>query len=556
MELKPLRVIAIILSLLITSVHASANIIERELQTLDNVLVNADNYINQHLEKIERLNELLQIPNIPLENKYETYKQLYQEYEVFQFNKALEMLNLRYDIAVEMRDKSKQVDTELDKAQLYTISGMFTNVDNIFSSKIDTLALTPSQLTKYYFIQQRYYRNIEWKTGYAKSEQERQDITHKWQYYCNKLMETDHPSSEMHQYVSMLYHISNNAWHKAEEINEMLIAHCSQDSHSYAEYAYYRALIYESWGKTNNAILWYIRSAIADVKSATKDTASIRILSEKLLPQDINRAFHYINVALENVIFYNAQLRHEDITAILPLIEREYMLAQEQQQVETKKLLTIISLLAVALAIICMVVIYMYYRSVMARREIAVINKQIKQYNDSLSEINLRLKTANTDLAEANEVKEEYIGLFLAMCSSYIDKLKYYQRNIKRKLTAGKYSEILTEVSSTDYIDTELKSFYKMFDKAFLQLYPNFVEEFNDLLKPDKRIILGKDERLNTELRIFALIRLGITESSRIAALLRYSANTIYNYRARVKNYALDNREEFEEKIKTIGARK
>ena len=115
-----------------TSAHASANIIERELQTLDNVLVNADTYINQHLEKIERLNELLQMPNISLENKYETYKKLYQEYEVFQFNKALEMLNLRYDIAVEMRDKSKQVDTELDKAQLYTISGMFTNVDNIF----------------------------------------------------------------------------------------------------------------------------------------------------------------------------------------------------------------------------------------------------------------------------------------------------------------------------------------------------------------------------------------------------------------------------------------
>ena len=465
-------------------------------------------------------------------------------------------MNKRYDIAVEMKDKSKQIDTDLDKAQLYTISGLFTEVDNIFSSKIDTLALTPTQLSKYYFIQQRYYRNLEWKTGYARSEQERQDFSQKWQYYCNKLMETDHPSSELHQYVSMLYYMSLNAWHKAEEINEMLIAHCAQDSHSYAEYAYYRATIYESWGKTNNALLWYIRSAIADVKSATKDTASVRILSEKLLPQDINRAFHYINVALENVIFYNAQLRHEDITAILPLIEREYMLAQEQQQVETKKLLTIISLLAVALAIICMVVIYMYYRSVMARREIAAINKQIKQYNDSLSEINLRLKTANTDLAEANEVKEEYIGLFLAMCSSYIDKLKYYQRNIKRKLTAGKYSEILTEVSSTDYIDTELKSFYKMFDKAFLQLYPNFVEEFNDLLKPDKRIILGKDERLNTELRIFALIRLGITESSRIAALLRYSANTIYNYRARVKNYALDNREEFEEKIKTIGARK
>lgn len=544
------------LILLSVSSYTSANIIDRELQTLDNALVDANTYIEQHLAKIEHLNELLQMRNISAEYKYEIYNQLYQEYEVFQFNKALEMLNKRYDIAVEMKDKSKQIDTELDKAQLYAISGLFTEVDNIFSSKIDTLALTPSQQAKYYFIQQRYYRNLEWKTGYARSEQERQDFSQKWQYYCNKLMETDHPSSELHQYVSMLYYMSINAWHKAEEINEMLIAHCAQDSHSYAEYAYYRAAIYESWGKTNNALLWYIRSAIADVKSATKDTASIRVLSEKLLPQDINRAFHYINVALENVIFYNAQLRHEDITAILPLIEKEYMLAQKQQQIETKKLLTIISFLAVALAIICSVVIYMYYKSVIARREIAIINKQIKQYNDSLSEINQRLKTANTDLAEANEVKEEYIGLFLTMCSSYIDKLKTYQRNIKRKLTAEKYSEILTEVSSTDYIDTELKSFYEMFDKAFLQLYPNFVVEFNDLLKPDKRIILGKDERLNTELRIFALIRLGITESSRIAALLRYSANTIYNYRARVKNCALDNREEFEEKVKTIGARK
>ena len=556
MNIKTLKAIALMLILMLASSYASANIIERELQKLDNALVESDTYDKQHLDKIEQLNDLLKMRNISLEHKYEIYNQLFQAYEVFQFNKALDALNKRYDIAVEMKDKSKQIDTDLDKAQLYSISGLFTEVDNIFSSKIDTLALTPTQLSKYYFIQQRYYRNLEWKTGYARSEQERQDFSHKWQYYCNKLMETDHPSSELHQYVSMLYYMSQNAWHKAEEINEMLIAHCAQDSHSYAEYAYYRAAIYESWGKTNNALLWYIRSAIADVKSATKDTASVRILSEKLLPQDINRAFHYINVALENVIFYNAQLRHEDITAILPLIEKEYMLAQEQQQVETKKLLTIISLLAVALAIICMVVIYMYYRSVMARREIAVINKQIKQYNDSLSEINIRLKTVNTDLAEANEVKEEYIGLFLAMCSSYIDKLKSYQRNIKRKLTAGKYSEILTEVSSTDYIDTELKSFYEMFDKAFLQLYPNFVEEFNELLKPDKRIILSKDERLNTELRIFALIRLGITESSRIAALLRYSANTIYNYRARVKNYALDNREEFEEKIKTIGARK
>lgn len=554
MNIRLFRTAALIV-LTFISATVQADIIERELEHLDQTLASSEEYMQQHLNKIEKLQNLLKSSELSLENQYDIYEQLYNAYEVFQFDKALDMLNRRAEIAAQLQDKRREVDTELARAQLYTISGMFTEVDNIFTSKIDTLQLTPSQQTRYYFIQQRFHRNMEWKIGYARTEEERKDVTRKWQYYCNRLIETDSPTSELHQYVLMLYYMSIKAWHKAEEINEMLIAHCSPDSHSYAEYAYYRAEIYDAWGKTNNAILWYIRSSIADIKSATKDTASMRILSEKLLTQDINRAFHYINIALEDAIFYNAQLRHEHITAILPSIEKEYLLTQEAQTEQTHKLLSIISVLAIALAAICLVVIYMYYRSIMARREIAVINSQIKQYNDSLSEINLRLKKTNDDLAEANAVKEEYIGLFLAMCSNYIDKLKSYQRSIKRKLAAGRSEEVQAELSSSDYIDTELKNFYAMFDNAFLQLYPNFVEEFNLLLKEDKRIELAKGEKMNTELRIFALIRLGITESSRIAALLRYSANTIYNYRARVKNNAIDNREEFEDRVKEIGGR-
>ena len=138
------------LMLLFASSYAPANIIERELQRLDNALVESETYDKQRLDKIEQLNDLLQMRGISLEYKYEVYNQLYQEYEVFQFNKALDALNRRYDIAVEMKDKSKQIDTELDKAQLYTISGLFTEVDNIFTSKIDTLVLTPTQLSKYY----------------------------------------------------------------------------------------------------------------------------------------------------------------------------------------------------------------------------------------------------------------------------------------------------------------------------------------------------------------------------------------------------------------------
>ena len=141
----------------------------------------------------------------------------------------------------------------------------------------------------------------------------------------------------------------------------------------------------------------------------------------------------------------------------------------------------------------------------------------------SLVEASERMRSVNTALVEANRVKEEYIGLFLTMCSSYIDKLDSYRRNVRRKLSAGKIDELKQESASSEMMTGELNGFYEMFDNAFLQLYPRFVEEFNELLKPGSRIELKKGERLNTELRIFALIRLGINDSSRIAPLLRYS---------------------------------
>jgi hypothetical protein len=163
-------------------------------------------------------------------------------------------------------------------------------------------------------------------------------------------------------------------------------------------------------------------------------------------------------------------------------------------------------------------------------------NGQLAEYTQSIIEVEDSLRKTNLDLVEANAAKEEYLGLFLSMCSGYLDKLK---KNISR-----------------DLYEAELKNFYKTFDTSFLQLYPTFVEEFNALLKEEGRIVLKDGELLNTELRIFALIKLGITQSSHIASLLRYSVNTIYNYRAHVKNAVLEDRENFEETVKKIGSRR
>ena len=144
--------------------------------------------------------------------------------------------------------------------------------------------------------------------------------------------------------------------------------------------------------------------------------------------------------------------------------------------------------------------------------------------------------------------------MFVSLSSDYIEKTKKYQSSVRKMIVNGQYDEILAEISSKKLLDEELSLFYKLFDQAFLKLYPNFVEQFNALLRPEERIQPKKDELLTTELRIFALIRLGITQSSQIASLLRYSVNTIYNYRAQIKRGAIGEKEEFEDKVRLLGA--
>jgi len=233
---------------------------------------------------------------------------------------------------------------------------------------------------------------------------------------------------------------------------------------------------------------------------------------------EIKRAFKYTQASLNDAVFYNAKLRPWQIAMSLPAIENAYNEERAGHERRVYLLMGLILSLAILVSVGIFKVFSMYKRQKKDKKEIEEMNKQI---NAALQELSM-----------ANAAKEEYIGLFLSMCSKYIDKLRKFM--------------------SMKEIDAELENFYKTFDNAFLQLYPDFVDKFNSLLKPEARIELKKDELLNTELRIFALIKLGITQSSHIATLLRYSVNTIYNYRAQIKNAALDGKEDFEDKIKKI----
>jgi hypothetical protein len=223
------------------------------------------------------------------------------------------------------------------------------------------------------------------------------------------------------------------------------------------------------------------------------------------------------------------------IASTMPWIEKTYIDGQTAQVEETRKYLMFISLAALLLLLSILFLFRLHVQGKRKARTIESQNTMLAESNQSIIQTEETLRRTNLELVEANAAKEEYLGLYLSMCSGYLDKLK---KTIAR-----------------EQYESELKNFYKTFDRSFLQLYPSFVDDFNSLLKEDSRIVVKDGELLSTELRIFALIKLGITQSSHIASLLRYSVNTIYNYRAQIKNAALSDRENFEEKVRNIGSK-
>ena len=228
---------------------------------------------------------------------------------------------------------------------------------------------------------------------------------------------------------------------------------------------------------------------------------------------------------------------------------QEIQLQKKQQ----RGLIIVISVLVLFLLVAIRRIRKQMRKTSKAHQETKNANNQLKQLNAELVNFNRRLTEANHEIAENSKIKEEYIAQFMDQCSLYIEKIDAYRKSLNKLLSAGKIDELKKALKSTDLMDEELKSFYRNFDATFLKLFPTFVADFNKLLTPDGQIVLKKEGQLNTELRVFALIRLGITDSVKIAQFLRYSVTTIYNYRTKTRNKAAGNRNELEDQIREIG---
>lgn len=290
------------------------------------------------------------------------------------------------------------------------------------------------------------------------------------------------------------------------------------------------------------------------MKSAVREYISLRKLAVLLYQEgDIDRAYSYLKLCMDDAVFCNARLRILEILQIFPLINDTYQQKAEKQQEQMKWALISISLLSIFLLIAIFYVYKQMKRVAAARHEVINANKRLKELNEELHRYNLQLKEANHIIAENSYLKEEYIGRYMDQCSVYLEKMDNYRRSLGKIAATGKVDELYKNIKSSKFIEEELKEFYANFDNTFLQLFPTFVEDFNTLLAEGEQIYPKANERMSTELRIFALIRLGITDSVKIAQFLRYSVTTIYNYRTKVRNKAAGDRDQLEQEVMKIG---
>ena len=517
----------------VSCTSGNESVYEQELIRIDKALERADEYVHMKQQKISTIENMLNSRGVTPLQQYHIYRQLFLEYQPFQFDKAKETLEYQLVIAKQIANDSLLHCTMLDMAMLHTTAGFYLEADEIFA-QIDTASLTLDQKVFWYDARQRFLH--DYKEYVSTSSIEVPDASQITRYQ-DRILEITSGDLPLNRHIRILRIIESRDFEKAYKENLEFIASLDNTSRDYAVQTYWQGYICDNLDRSDELIYWWTESALCDIQGAIKDNASLCSIAIKLTdPQDTDRAFKYISMSLDDAHFYNAKLRKVQIASTLPWILKTYTDSKEIQNRYRTRYLILTTCIALLLLVFCVVAVRLYVKGRKNAEEIESKNLQLAEYYNSVIDAEENLKQTNLDLIEANAAKEEYLGLFLSMCSGYLDKLK---KNLSR-----------------DQFDAELKNFYKTFDTSFLSLYPTFVDEFNMLLKEDCRIRLKDGELLSTELRIFALIKLGITQSSHIASLLRYSVNTIYNYRAQVKNAALENRENFEETVRKIGSKR
>jgi hypothetical protein len=515
------------------------------LSDLNHAIANKVIFTRQKEERIASIKRTKAALGPPLV-QYQINRVLYHEYQKFKIDSAASYALKNLAIANAINSSNLIVTAQLDLANIYFPLNKFLEANELLQS-INPHKISKDQLEDYYAAKAEFYEHY-----LANNENgEYQNRIREYQDSLLKILDHNSPDYQEKLTVRNIY-----AGHTRETEKLLLLALKTKNKMTpdYAMFTYLLGLSYAKQNESTKAIKYYAESAALDVKFAIKDNASMQELALLLYATgDIDNAYRCTQSAIEDALFSDSKFRTLHISEFYAIINTAYLKKEAKQKEQLRSYLIFISILSLFLSAIAVYVYKQMKRESRMKKELDFSSRQLSELNTALNHTNIHLNETNSQLTEANKIKEVYIAQFFDLCSAYINKLENFRKVLNKKATEKHLDELLKMLRSNVMINQEVEELYKIFDKIFLSLYPNFICDFNSLLIPEDRIVVKPGELLNTELRIYALIRLGITDSVQIASFLRYSLSTIYNYRTSARNKAAVSRDIFEQKVMRIG---
>ena len=531
------RYIAIIILFIATATSSMADTNGELIQRIDSIIDNITQIYGKKQARIDFYKSMAHKSQKP-ETLLSAYDKLYDEYFVFQFDSAMVYADKAITLADRIGDKFHHDKCRIEKASLLGVGGLYGEavalLDEIDSTHLDN-ELRFDYTIAYYFIY-TYWADYCHDYYYSPRYHERANN------YLKQAVTMLRPTDSYYNFFWGEYYIYVERNDKrALEHYFKTLSTAPVESRWYAMASYAIANNYSANNNNNKYEEYMLRACISDLLNCTRENLAMQDLAMYLFKKgddNILLAERYINFAMDDAKNYNNRLRIIEISQKLPVIVSTY-----REKLSSQNNIMRFALFGVSILFAFVVVLLYFYSR--QNRLLARSRHELSESNNLLSSLNDKLNTLNSRLLDTNSRRERLAKLYIDLCAKYIDRLSKFETLVKRKIKVGQVNDLLNTASSSRLSEEDAATFMNSFDTAFLDLYPSFVDEFNALLRTDEQIVPPHKGRLTTELRIYALIRLGVKESSEIAALLFYTPRTIYNYRSTIKSRAI-NRETFE----------
>ena len=491
------------------------------LKRLDSELAKRESYISVKRDRIDSLKKVEMTAGIPDSLRFSAILSLGDDYNSFNTDSALMFYNIGFNRAQAAGLDSIALRFALRKTKVLPLVMFFSGSSQLMDSINSVEVPAGLRAEKLESERQMQFYTANFFTDYPSVYDSIIALQDKAQTGLLELLPEDSPVYKL----NLAEHYSHHGdYSKAMVILTELISETGDTEPIYARATHLLAEIARERDDIDGYMYYLAKSAIADTRCATLEVASLQELGKMLYEKgDVARAHDYLAVALSNAVDCHASLRIIQTSQSIPLIEGAHKAQLRSNRMRIYAVMAAMAVLMVFLAIVTRI----------ARKR------------------NVQLRSMTRCLTDANKTKDVYIAQFLNLCSIYMDKLNQFNKVVNRKITTGKVDDLLKLTKSGKFIEEQSKEFYEVFDDAFLHLYPDFVSDVNALLEPDKQVELKDNEKLNTDLRILALMRLGVEDTSRIAQMLNYSVYTIYTYRNKFKSRAI-NRETFDSDVMAI----